>query len=116
MSQKVIRLMLEKLDYDVFACENGKEAEELYFSLPEEFCCALLDFEMPKQNGPDTAKIIRKNNPKFPIIMLTAHSAEQDKELSLNSGATEFLTKPVPLQILKEALVRCTTMDNNNND
>ena len=43
---------------------------------------------------------------EVPIVMLTAHATEADKEVCIKAGADDFLTKPVNLQTLKELVTR----------
>lgn len=99
-SQKVMKIMLEKLGYSVTCANDGREAENLYLSCPEKYALAILDYEMPYQTGIQLTKKIRKTNQKMPIFILTAHSTEKDKEECMEFGANEFLTKPLPLKTL----------------
>lgn len=94
--------MLQKLGFEVEVANNGKEAEKLYFDLESNVYCIILDCEMPVQNGLTTAKRIRARDKKVPILMLTAHSTEKDKEDCLLAGASGFLTKPVSIQTLNQ--------------
>jgi CheY-like chemotaxis protein len=108
LTQKVIRLLLEKLGFEVVVADNGKEAEELFCQAPSDFFfCALLDYEMPRQNGLMTAKRLRAAQEDLPIVILTAHSTDKDKEECLESGANDFLTKPVTLLSLQLSLAKC---------
>ncbi len=100
--------MLEKLMFEVVAVDNGKQAEIMYLKSPKEYFCLLLDFEMPIQTGGTTTKNIRKFDLLIPIIILTAHSTEKDREECLECGANEFLTKPVTLKGLQNAIEKCT--------
>jgi CheY-like chemotaxis protein len=105
MSQKVIKLMLEKLGYEVVLTSNGREAEDKYRAHPSSyFSLLLLDCEMPIQNGILTAKNVRNLDSSIPIVMLTAHSTEKDKEECMEAGASDFLTKPVPTETFKKVL------------
>jgi CheY-like chemotaxis protein len=104
MTRKVVKLMLEKIGFEVVATENGKEAEDLYFQ-NSDFCCLLLDYEMPVQNGLITARNVRKAGRKVPIIILTAHSTDKDRQDCLESGADHFLTKPITLNDLRNVLL-----------
>ncbi len=98
MTQKVVKLMLEKLGFQVFAAINGKDAQDLFFINPNQYSFVILDYEMPVQNGIVTARNIRNAGFNVKIIMLTAHSTEKDKQECLESGADQFMTKPVTLK------------------
>ncbi len=58
------------------------------------FDVILLDWRMPKVNGLDVLKRIRKNGIKTPIILLTALSDISNKVEALNAGADDYITKP----------------------
>lgn len=79
LSQKVVKMMLEKLGFNVTVASDGKEAEDLYRS-KSNWDFVLLDYEMPFQNGAEIAKKIKRNEKRLPVIILTAHSTEKDKE------------------------------------
>ncbi len=107
MSQRVLKLMLQKLGHKVTTADNGKIAQEIYFQNPQEFSCVILDVEMPIQGGLVTCRNLRAHNKHLPIVMLTAHSTEKDKEESLEAGANLFLTKPVTINDLQLTLSKC---------
>jgi phosphoserine phosphatase RsbU/P len=65
----------------------------------------VLDFEMPDQNGAEVCKKIRRaeadNVRNLPIVMLTAHTGEAEEVSCLQSGANDFVTKPVSAAVLQ---------------
>jgi len=63
----------------------------------------LLDIMLPKINGYEICRLIRKENLDMPIIMLTAKGEESDIILGLNLGADDYVTKPFSI---KELLAR----------
>lgn len=63
----------------------------------------ILDINLPKINGFDICKEIRRENAKIPILMLTALGALQNKETGFDSGADDYLVKPFEF---KELLLR----------
>ncbi len=70
---------------------TGKEAMELICK--EKFDLVLLDISMPKQNGLQTLKEIKKYNNKLPVLMLSMHAEEQYAMRALKAGASGYLTK-----------------------
>ena len=84
--------MFEKEKIEVTACYDGKEGLE--YALTGVFDVILLDVLMPKMNGFDVLKEIRKNKISTPILMLTALSGESDKVKGLDLGADDYLAKP----------------------
>ena len=70
---------------------TGKEAMELINK--EKFDLVLLDISMPKQNGLQTLKEIKKYNNELPVLMLSMHAEEQYAMRALKAGASGYLTK-----------------------
>jgi DNA-binding response OmpR family regulator len=84
--------------YNVVTAENGQQAlRELYRSRPD---IVLLDVTMPVLDGWETCRRIRDLT-DIPVIMLTAHSGDQDVARGLDIGADDYVTKPFsPVQLL----------------
>ena len=61
----------------------------------------LLDVMLPRMDGFDVASALRRVGVKTPIIMLTARTQEAEKELGLDSGADDYVTKPFSLRELR---------------
>jgi two-component system chemotaxis response regulator CheY len=84
--------------------DNGEEAlkmlEEHHIDL------VLLDWNMPKLSGIDFLKQIRADDKfkKLPIIMVTSESAKFNVIEAIKNGATDYVTKPVNLDVFKEKL------------
>ena len=70
---------------------TGKEALEIIHQ--EKFDLVLLDISMPKKNGLQTLKEIRKYDKKLPILMLSMHAEEQYAMRAMKAGAAGYLTK-----------------------
>jgi len=83
---------LEMEDYLVETAEDGEDA----LLKADEFLphLVLLDVMMPKKNGFDVCRVLRKKYPSMVIIMLTAKSEEVSKVTGLNIGADDYVTKP----------------------
>lgn len=82
--------------------ENGLEATEK--SKFSKFDCFLVDLQMPVMDGYDTAAHLRHDGVATPIIALTAHGFENEKQRALNSGFNGFLTKPIVNKNLIETI------------
>ena len=101
--------MLGKLGHAAEAVGNGKEAVESLKRMPYDL--VLMDCQMPDMDGFEATRIIRNpasgvKNPKIPIIALTAHAMKGDRELCLEAGMDDYLSKPVSPQDLAAALDR----------
>jgi PAS domain S-box-containing protein len=106
INQKVISLMLEKLDYKYIVYNNGQELLDDIKKqvLKYEQVVLLCDLHMPILSGYDTCKALRRNGYKFPIIAYTANGMFSEKEKCLEIGMNDFLLKPVLLDDLKKVL------------
>lgn len=96
--RKLVRDFLVKKDYIVLEAENGEKALEI-FENEEDISLIILDIMMPKLDGWQVCKAIRKES-KVPIIMLTAKAEEQDELLGFELGVDEYISKPFSPKIL----------------
>jgi two-component system copper resistance phosphate regulon response regulator CusR len=83
---------LREEQFDVGRSRDGDEA--LLMALSQDYDLILLDYMLPKRNGPQVARAIRDEGKSTPILMLTARDAPEDIKLCLASGADAYLTKP----------------------
>ena len=87
----LIRMTLERENYQVTEAENGYKAiQRLREELPD---LVLLDVMMPEMDGLETLKEIRAFS-NIPVIMLTVRATEQDKVRGLELGADDYIAKP----------------------
>ena len=87
--------------YGVLIAADGEEG--LNTALNKQPDLIILDIMLPKINGYEICRLIRKENLEMPIIMLTAKGEESDVVLGLNLGADDYVTKPFSI---KELLAR----------
>ena len=95
---------LEAKGYRIYVARDGLEA--IAFAKEYQPDLILMDIQMPVMNGLDAIKQIRLE-PNFgntPIIALTALAMESDRQKCLDSGANEYITKPVRLQVLSQKI------------
>ena len=107
--RKLVRDFLFSDGFDVLEAGDGEEALEL-FDKQEDISLIILDVMMPKLDGWETAKEIRRDS-KVPIIMLTAKSDESDELRGCDVGIDEYVTKPFSPRTLVarvEAILRRT--------
>ena len=112
--RKLVKDFLVIKGYEVIEAEDGEQAVEIFFK-DKEIALILLDVMMPKMNGWEVLKAIRKVS-KVPIIMLTARGEESDELQGFRLGVDEYITKPFSPKILTarvDAILRRTHADQN---
>lgn len=104
----LLTLMLKSQGYNVITAVDGSEAlEKARAEVPD---LIILDIMLPKLDGYKVARMLKfdENYSHIPIVMLTAKIQEKDKEIGLEMGADEYITKPFDtaelLQKIKERL------------
>ena len=105
--RKLVKDFLTLKGYIVIEAGDGEEAVELFFN-QKDIALIILDVMMPKMDGWEVCKTIRKYS-KVPIIMLTAKSEERDELQGFSLGVDEYISKPFSPTILVarvEAILR----------
>lgn len=114
--RKLVNDFLSRNNYEVIEAADGEEALDIFFE-KKDIALVILDVMMPKMDGWETCRMIRKDS-KVPIIMLTAKSEEKDELQGFNCGADEYISKPFSPKILTarvDALIRRSyNLDSNN--
>lgn len=83
------------LECEGFECTHVLDGEAgLESALSGKYTLVILDIELPKRDGVEVLKEIRKADLDLPIIMLTCRSEETDKVVGLSYGADDYVTKP----------------------
>jgi two-component system, sensor histidine kinase and response regulator len=106
VNQKVAVGMLHRRGHGIRIAGNGREAVEAFKE--EHFDLVLMDMQMPEMSGYEAMGAIRvleqNNGHHIPIIAMTAHAMEGDRERCLQAGADAYLAKPFTLPDLIEAV------------
>lgn len=97
---ELIRLYLEKDEFEVTIASDGKSGVDMFFKIHPSI--VLLDIMLPEMDGWDVCREIRKTD-KTPIIMLTAKDETIDKVTGLELGADDYISKPFDM---KEVIAR----------
>ena len=108
-NQLVALGLLKKLGLKADAVANGAEALAALQSVPYDL--VLMDVQMPQMDGLTATRLIRDpqtglSDPHLPIVAMTAHAMSGDRELCEAAGMNDYITKPVSLHDLAEALDR----------
>ena len=105
--RKLVKDFLSIKGYQVLEAGDGEEAVDLFFQ-QKDIALILLDVMMPKMDGWEVVKTIRKYS-QVPIIMMTARGEESDELQGFNLGVDEYISKPFSPKILVarvEAILR----------
>jgi two-component system response regulator MprA len=106
-----LRRALELEGYEIELAEDGAQALERLEAEPEPDAM-VLDVLMPRVDGLEVSRTLRRNGSRLPILMLTARTQIEDRVEGLDAGADDYLTKPFALEELLarvRALLRRTT-------
>jgi PAS domain S-box-containing protein len=106
VNQQVALGMLKKLGLNADVVNNGLEAIEAFKS--PEYDLVLMDVQMPKMNGMEATKRIRKietaTSSHIPIIAMTAHAMKDDRKRCLEAGMDDYISKPIKIRSLIHTL------------
>ena len=105
VNQLVAIKLLESLKIKVTVAQNGQEALDLLITHNVDL--VLMDIQMPVMDGLTATKHIRAQSQfkTLPILAMTAHAREEDKQQCLAAGMNLHLAKPITLEALKENIM-----------
>ncbi|MCG7494497.1 ATP-binding protein [Thalassobius sp. Cn5-15] len=111
---QVLTRQLQKLGYDYGTATNGAEGLEAWRK--GGFDAVLTDCQMPVMDGLDMTRQIRSEEQAaglapMPVLAISASALPQEAEKSLQAGVSEYLTKPLKIDVLNAALGRWLTPD-----
>ncbi len=100
---QLLEILLSQTGAKILKARNGDEAINL-FKNNKTTDLILMDIKMPKRNGIDATREIRKINKKVPIIAQTAYAQVGDKEKIIEVGCNDYIAKPVQREKLYDTL------------
>ncbi len=110
INQKLAVRLLQKQGHTSTVANNGREAVETWMGQP--FDAILMDMMMPEMDGLEATITIREREKTtgqhIPIIAITANAMVGDREKCLAAGMDEYISKPVDVARLYEALDKLT--------
>ena len=92
-SNYILMTYILKKYYQFERAKNGQEAVEM--AEKNTYDIVLMDIKMPIMNGLEATKAIKEKFPDLPIVALTANAFDSDRQLALEAGCNDFLSKPV---------------------
>ena len=101
VNQKLAVILLQKAGFSVDAVETGRHALEKVQT--ETYNAVLMDVQMPEMDGFEATRLIREwegQERHVPIIAMTAHALKGDRELCIEAGMDDYITKPLNPKLL----------------
>jgi PAS domain S-box-containing protein len=110
VNRKVAVRLLEKQGHTVLTANNGREGVEVIERLDWDLDLVLMDVQMPEMDGYQATGAIREREKQrgahLPIVAMTAHAMDRDRERCLEAGMDDYLTKPIRMERLLDVLDR----------
>lgn len=111
VNQAFIVKLLERRGVSIILANNGADALDRVQETPDEFDAILMDLQMPVMDGYEAAAVLRlreaqTQSRRIPIIAITAHALDGERERCLEAGMDDYLSKPVDEAGLFAALDR----------
>ena len=109
VNQTLARALLKRMGHTVTSVNNGQEAVDAV--AVQAFDIVLMDCQMPVMDGFEATRRIRAGDAGqaqagVPIVAMTANAMVGDRELCLECGMNDYVTKPIQVPLLKEAIAR----------
>lgn len=108
VNQKVALLQLKNLGFNGHAVANGVEAVDA--AMTGNYSLILMDCQMPEMDGFLATKEIRKHEVQhgrhIPVVAMTAHAMEGDRERCISAGMDDYISKPVDAKKLQHVLIK----------
>lgn len=109
MNRKTLKIILQKINANIFEAENGKEALEIYKY--NKLDIVLMDIQMPVMNGIEAITEIRKKDKDIPIIAVTAYAMQKDIDEIYESGVDDIIIKPFKPKEIYDSMSKCIKID-----
>ncbi len=103
VSHRLLEKGLRIFCKEIMKASNGKDAVEIVRNNPD-IDLIMMDIQMPVMNGIDAVKQIRSFNKEVVIVAQTAYALSWDKELALEAGCNEYISKPIMKMTLHDLI------------
>lgn len=104
----VVEMMLQPLGCELLETTNGNEAVQTYREQAGRIALVLMDISMPEMDGYEATAEIRRiqheTGQHAPIVALTAHALQQDRDKCLSAGMDDYIAKPFREETFREVI------------
>ncbi len=107
LNYELVREILSMHGFVTLHAVNGEEAVSIVQER-QDISMVLMDIKMPVLDGLEASRLIKAIKPDLPIVALTAHVLQGDREKTLEAGCDDYLTKPVSRKILIDCIEKYT--------
>ena len=107
INQKLAEKIMSKMGYEITIVDNGEEAVE--HVKDGDYNLVLMDCQMPKMDGYEATREIRKmqgDRKNIPVVAMTANAMEGDKEKCLQAGMSDYISKPIKIRDVQDVLAK----------
>ena len=110
--REMMHTLLRLKGYDVVAAENGIQAIEVALANSPDLI--LLDLELPRLDGINVARHLRRNASlkNIPIIILSGHDPSRHRDAAIEAGCSDYLMKPIDFDLLDAILKHNVPLEN----
>lgn len=103
-SNYMLMTYILKKSYQTLRALNGQEAVEMVRNGGIDL--VLMDMKMPVMDGLEATRIIKSEYPDLPVLALTANAFDRDREMALDAGCNDFMSKPVSSQLCLSTIAK----------
>jgi signal transduction histidine kinase/CheY-like chemotaxis protein len=103
-NQELMQIVLSNAGADVDFASDGIEGVDM--AMNNSYDAVLMDIQMPRMDGHEASKTLRSNGYRKPVVALTAHAQKEARDLCINSGFSDFLTKPIQQDVIISTLAK----------
>ena len=113
INQEIVGAFLSRAGAEAVFVENGRLAVEAALAQPQRFDAVLMDVQMPEMDGLQATREIREqlSAEQLPIIAMTAHAMEEERQRCLDAGMNDHVSKPLDPAVLIATLRKWVTTD-----
>jgi PAS domain S-box-containing protein len=105
VNQKLAVMMLGKAGYTVDVAGNGKAAVAMFTDKSQDYDLIFMDVQMPEMDGKAATQTLRRLGfNDIPIVAMTAHAMKGDREMCLEAGMNDYITKPIKRETVFEII------------